>query len=125
MIPDVVVDALAVYRLTRLAVRDALTQDWRDGIIRAAYKRDGQDFLTALADHGLHWDVPGDAQQLVEIDQAPPKLAELVTCRWCAGVWVAAGVVAARALAPEAWRPVAKLLALSCAAPLIARLEDD
>lgn len=42
-----------------------------------------------------------------------------LTCPWCAGIWIAAGVVAARRLLPKAWAPVAELLALSSAAGVI------
>jgi hypothetical protein len=61
------------------------------------------------------------AKEIVEGLQDPPKLATLVTCRWCAGMWIAAGVT----LAPRAWDPVARGLALSAGAVLLARLESD
>jgi hypothetical protein len=54
----------------------------------------------------------------------PPRLATLITCRWCAGMWIAAGVTAARLARPGAWDPVARGLALSASAVLLARLED-
>jgi hypothetical protein len=41
------------------------------------------------------------------------------TCPWCTSVWIGAGIVAARAIAPKAWDPVARLLALSSATGLI------
>jgi hypothetical protein len=41
------------------------------------------------------------------------SLSYVLTCPHCASVWVAAGVVLARILAPGLWSPVAKLLALS------------
>ena len=53
---------------------------------------------------------------MVDALPEPPKLARLITCRWCAGVWIAAGVVGARSLAPRAWTPVARALALYDAA---------
>jgi len=52
------------------------------------------------------------------------SLATLVTCRWCAGVWIAAGVMVARTAMPRAWQPVSQALALSAAAVLLSRLED-
>lgn len=45
---------------------------------------------------------------------------ELITCPWCSSVWIGAGVVAARAIAPRWWDPVAKLLAFSEVAGLAA-----
>lgn len=44
----------------------------------------------------------------------------LLTCPWCASIWIGAGIVAARTVAPKAWDPVAKALALSSATGLIA-----
>jgi hypothetical protein len=64
------------------------------------------------------------AQEVVESLDHPPRLATLVTCRWCAGVWIAGGVAAARRCAPTAWDPVARGLALAAAAVLLAGLED-
>jgi hypothetical protein len=53
------------------------------------------------------------------------KLATLVRCRWCAGMWIAGGVVLARHLVPKAWDPMSKALAFSAGAGLLAALEDD
>lgn len=44
----------------------------------------------------------------------------IFTCPWCASIWIGAGIVAARTVAPKAWDPVARLLALSSATGLIA-----
>lgn len=80
--------------------------------------------------------------RLVTIDSFPPiaaareriqtryegrPVAELVGCPHCAGVWVAAGVLAARRVAPRWWSPVAVLLALAAAPSLAASagLLDD
>jgi len=111
---DLVVDLLAAYRLTRLATVDVVSEPARQAVVRrvgvAAAGSDGADDLSAEA--------------MVAADPAPPKLATLVTCRWCAGMWVAGGVGAARRWAPRAWSPVAWGLALSAGAALLARLED-
>jgi hypothetical protein len=53
-------------------------------------------------------------------EHAPEKLSDLVTCPWCMGVWVAAGVFAARRVAPRAWDPLARALALAELASAIA-----
>jgi hypothetical protein len=108
---ELAVDVLATYRLTRLATVDVISEPWRQAVLRRA---------------GL--DTPADdarsAQEVVEGTTDPPRLATLVTCRWCAGVWIAGGVCAARAAAPDAWSPVARALALSAGAVLLARIED-
>lgn len=43
-----------------------------------------------------------------------------VRCDWCSGMWVAAGVVAARTLAPRVWAPIATALAFSAVTGIIA-----
>lgn len=109
---DLAVDALATYRLTRLATKDVISEPARRAVV------------DHLADTD---DLPDDetAQEIVDGMDRPPSLARLITCRWCAGVWIAGGVVVARAVAPRLWRPVARGLALSSAAVLIARAETD
>lgn len=115
-------DAAATYRLTKLVTDDVVTQPLRARVIQAAYMCDGRAEQAARQwgplDHADAW------EDVVKLDDQPPKLATLVTCRWCAGMWLAAGVVLARRLAPRAWQPAAELLALSAAAALLARLED-
>jgi len=101
------IDALAVARLTRLVTADAITAGPRDAAIRLAYRRAGRSAdLTEMEE----WGSPGDA---VEADAHPPKLAKLVTCPWCSSFWIAAGVIAARRVAPRQWDRLARALALS------------
>ena len=90
-----VIDALACYRLTRLVVADGITEPIRDRIIT---KRDGST---------REW------------------WEQLLTCRWCVGVWVAFGVMVARTELTDVWSPVAYALAIACAAPLIALVEAE
>jgi hypothetical protein len=106
------VDVLATYRLTRLVTADVISEPARQAVLRrvGAQPPEGADAHTA--------------QAIVESLDDPPRLATLVTCRWCAGMWIAAGVTLARLVAPQAWRPVARGLALSAGAVLIARAED-
>lgn len=114
---ELVVDGLATYRLTRLATADVLSEPLRRSVVdRLAVGADVDPAVVAAAD---------TAQTLVEDLDEPPRLATLLTCRWCAGVWIAAGVVAARTFAPRAWSPVAQALALSAGATLLARAETD
>lgn len=114
---ELLLEALGVYRLTRLVTKDTITQPIRARIVRFAYQlRDGE----------TERDIPLAAwDRMVEDDDDPPKLAVLVTCRWCAGFWIAMLAVIARAVAPKAWQRVATVMTLSAAAALIAGLEDD
>ena len=94
-IVDDLIDLLATYRLTRLVVSDEITQPAIEhvaGAVQAA------------------WGTP-----------AREWFDRLTSCAWCASVWIAAGVVTARAVAPRAWAPVARLLAFSAVAGMIAR----
>jgi hypothetical protein len=113
---DMVVDVLAAYRLTRLATADIISEPARQTAVTR---------LLRGSDHVPEMDHDQTAEQLVEAVKDPPKLARLITCRWCAGVWIAGAVVAARTLVPGRWDPIAKGLALSAGAALLARFEDD
>jgi len=107
------VDALAAYRLTRLATTDVIGEPWRRAVV---------DRAVAPADQPAG---AVGAQAVVDGLADPPRLARLVTCRWCAGIWIAGGVVAARRLAPGVWEPIGRGLALSTVAVLLARAEAD
>lgn len=111
-------DAAAAYRLTRLATADVLLAGSRDAIVRWAYRRQGN--TSSLEDEAR----PGAWADVAMADDYAPKLATLVTCRWCAGFWCAALVVAARRYCPRLWAPLARALAYSAGAALLARLED-
>lgn len=110
---QLLVDALATYRLTRLATADVISEPVRMAVLRktGAEPPPGEEDPTA--------------QEVVESMKDPPRLATLITCRWCAGMWIAVGVTAARAVAPRVWEPVARGLALSATAVLLSRFEDD
>lgn len=120
------VDAVAVYRLTKLATDDSITQPIRDRIIEAAYTAEGraeQARYAHLARRAKLTMEEGDWQEVVEEDELPPKLAVLVTCRWCAGMWVALGLV--YLVRRRAWWPaMSDALALSAAGALLAGLEE-
>ena len=111
--PGFVIDALATYRLTRLATADVISEPVRMALLRrtGAEPPAGEDDPTA--------------QEVIESLEDPPRLATLITCRWCAGIWIAAGVTVARMVAPRAWEPVSRGLALSAGAVLLARFEDE
>jgi hypothetical protein len=106
------VDVLATYRLTRLVTADVISEPARRVVLAKVGARAPSDL-----------DDPS-AQEIVESMKRPPRLATLVTCRWCAGVWIAAAVTVVRARAPQLWSPLARGLALSSGAVLLARFED-
>lgn len=121
MVKDLLVDVLAAHRLTRLVTADVLTQPIRDRWIHAAYVGAGR---ATLMVEGGDTTEEGVWQTVVDGDPEAPKLATLVTCRWCAGMYVAAGVVLARRLFPRQWGPLARVLAVSSASALLAAVED-
>lgn len=84
------VDCLAVFRLARLATEDVITEPAREQ-------------LHAKLTLGGH-----------------TKIAYLITCPWCASMYIGAGVVIARRVAPRVWGPVAAALAFSAVAGLLA-----
>jgi hypothetical protein len=110
---ELAVDVLAAHRLTRLVTADVITEPAREALLRWSYRRKGdtgQAPATGWTDYA-------------EVDPDAPRLARLVTCRWCAGFYVAAAVVAARRWLPG-WHYVARVLATSSAAALLAAPED-
>lgn len=94
-----VVDGLAAFRLTRLVVDDTITDKARSLTLTTAERIGGS--------------------------SASDFAADLLSCYWCAGMWVSAGVVCARTCAPRMWRPVAATLALSAIAGLLGSLRYD
>lgn len=115
---DLLLDALSAYRLTRLITADTLLDGPRAQVVRYAYVG------------GPPFSVPPEVVEAggwvayAMEDREAPKLATLITCRWCSSVWIALGVVAARRLFPRAWPPLAEALAFSACAALLAGLED-
>ena len=53
-------------------------------------------------------------------DVSDTKIGYFLTCPWCVSIWVGAGVVAARRIAPSAWEPVAAVFAGSAVTGMIA-----
>lgn len=98
----VAVNALAAYRLTRLITRDSFPP--------VARVRD------AVVDKL-------DARQDAKGDPTTHPLATLITCPWCAGFWVAAGVAVAATVAPRWWPAIAYPLAFSGVTGLLAERE--
>lgn len=92
MVADLVIDALATWRIVRFIQRDSLIEEPREELIN----RYGH-----------------------------LKISELLTCPWCLGIWVAAGVVGARATTPRLWGMIARGLAFSAGAGVITGLVDQ
>lgn len=78
-----IVDVLATHRLTKLVIDDYITEPLRTKI----YEKFG--------------------------DPDKSKVSYLVTCPWCVSFWAGTAVVAARTIAPKAWRPLSYALAFS------------
>jgi hypothetical protein len=90
---DLVVDSLAVKRLTRLVTEDTITEPLRV----AFYRRFG--------------------------GPETSKIAYLLSCPHCVSIWLAAGVQVARIVMPGVWSVAARGLALSAVTSLIAERE--
>jgi hypothetical protein len=91
------VGALAVHRLTRLAVEDEVTRPLREKI-------------TAWAE--------GTAER-----KAAPSLSYFVTCPWCVSMYVAAGWAALTVTAPAAAATAGAVLAWSSVTGVLASVE--
>lgn len=103
-------DGLAAHRITRLLVADTITERPRSAFIRLVWQHTrGVGAAQQVQDEFPHstW-----SERANEVEH-PPAAATLVTCPWCMGVWVAGGVVLARAVAPRTWERVARPLALA------------
>lgn len=115
---ELAVDALAVHRLTRLATADTITEPLRRELVTQLIEFKQEHLLTADQQDAA------DAAELVAMTPDPPMLAVLVTCRWCAGVWITAAAMLLRWRRPRAWAAIARPLAVASASTLLAGLED-
>jgi hypothetical protein len=100
-------------RLTRLVTDDVIVQDAREWVLeRLTYDRGQRE---ARREHALLVASADSRGAGVKPLKLPPpasrtsarirlKLAKLITCRWCTGVWVAASVVVLdRQLGGRSW----------------------
>lgn len=117
---ELVVDAFACYRLTRLVTKDVITAPVRDSFVEATYLVAGRSEAVRgeLEAAQMTW------SEYAEDDRDAPKLATLVVCRWCSSIWLGLGVVVVRRFLPRMWRPVAEILVFSAASALLAGFED-
>lgn len=113
-----VLNLLAVHRLTRLATKDTVTQPVRERMIRRAYwGRDGNRMPTVN-------DWPTAWQDQAEDDgPAAPKMAVLLICRWCSSWYIGVTVAVLTWAVWDVWQWPALALALSTGGTLLARLE--
>lgn len=93
-IPELIIDGLATYRLTRLVVKDHMP------ILRVLRNRSGE------------W-LDG---------QLGPGWGALVSCAWCVGIYVAGLASVAKVVTPRLWRVIAETLAISTVAGLLGEL---
>lgn len=121
---EVALDCAAAYRLTKLLTDDVVTQAARSRFVQAAYVGAGQEGRARAAMREAGYD-RDEWDRYARDDPDAPKLATLATCRWCAGMYVAGAVTAARLLWPAGWRWAARGLTAAAASALLAGLEDD
>lgn len=121
MPPELLVDAFACHRLTRLVTADTITRPARAGIIRWAYTHKPMPWrdVQPLGASEAEWD------QMPHDDDDAPKLAAFIVCPWCVGLWISVGICGLRRYACPVWVPVARALAISSAAALLAGHEDS
>lgn len=110
-----IVDALAVARLTRLVTVDRAGRPVRKAILERAYP---------VRPRRLRGVPSDDVETWAAMDPERPALAELASCPWCISVWIGAAVCAARIAAPGLWDPVARVLAASHVAGLSATVTE-
>lgn len=121
---EAVVFGLAAHRATRLVTKDDITEKIRDGIVRRAYlKSAGLDRPSIAEREG--WAPEGGWSLYAEHDNDAPALATLVTCRWCASIWLTSGLLLVGFLFPKPARVLRYVLAGSSIAVLLARIEGD
>ncbi len=110
---ELIINALATYRLTKLVNEDVLTSGLRERFIRRQFRKAGRY-------HEVEWDVPErDVGSLPPTEEPAPKLAYLVTCPWCVSPYVATGVVLAATFAPKQWKKAARVAAFSAVAGIL------
>jgi hypothetical protein len=102
-----IVDALALYRLTRLIVSDSITDPIRKRLLDHA-KRLAFQNATANQNRPTPYD-----------SNVYGKFWNLITCPWCLSIWFAIPVIALTKLVPGVWQYPALGLTLSAVAGLI------
>lgn len=96
------IDVLAIYRLTRLATRDEITEGLRETIEK--------ELGTAV-----------DAKLITE--KTGGKLVYMLGCDWCMSFWVSLFALALKKYVPNLWDNLKYVLAASAATGMIASYE--
>jgi hypothetical protein len=95
-------DLLAIHRLTRLVTRDHLTEPIRDR---------------------LHTEISIAATSGLLSAATADRLRYLLGCDWCMSIWVGVVAVTLRAVMPTPWRTLSFILAASTVTGFIATYE--
>lgn len=139
---SLIVDALAVYRLTHLVTEDTFPpvravreRIWRQYPQVGAHVSSAngwmiKDTKAVRWTSALGWSIrsevevtPPTSATIAQDDAvvvAAHPVGELIGCPWCASPWIAIGVLAARRFVPSMWSPLAKVLAASAVAGIAA-----
>lgn len=96
------IDVLAIYRLTRLATRDEITESLRETIEK--------ELGTAV-----------NAKLITE--KTGKKLVYMLGCDWCMSFWVSLFALALKKYVPNLWDNLKYVLAASAATGMIASYE--
>jgi hypothetical protein len=111
MIERVVLNGLAVHRLTRLITHDKITESARERALQIIYRISGRTLASPTPN--------------VRSKGSPPKsdpltLATLLTCPWCMSIWVLGAVVVLERAAPETWGKIRDAAAAASIAGVVA-----
>jgi hypothetical protein len=98
----IVVNALAVYRLTRFVTRDELAEPVRKVIEK---------------------EINLAAESRLISQPVKNKLLYLLGCDWCMSFWVAVLALTAENVFPRLWKPASKALAFSAVSGFLAGYE--
>jgi len=102
MTSNFVIDALAIYRLTRLVTRDTITEGLRETIEKE---------IQTMVSSGLTTQKNAD------------KIVYLMGCDWCMSIWVAAFAYTLRKYVPAVWDTLKYVLAASAVTGALASQE--
>lgn len=114
----------AVARLTRLVTWDKITEPFRTGLLNLVlFDREQR----AARHAGTALPAPASRKAALTRLRMHRWLRTLITCAWCAGLWISAAAVATiQIVGPSPWVMVpASALALSYAVGLLSGLEAD
>jgi hypothetical protein len=97
-----VIDALAVYRITRLVTRDTITEELRETI--------AQEIQTTV-------------QAGLITQKTADKLTYLMECDWCMSIWVATIACFFKKYIPHVWDTIKYIMAASAVAGALSNQE--